>query len=319
MASCFLFRWVCSPAAREASYKGTFGSLLRIPGFQAMQRTTMLFTPQDCQPWPSTAGTLWQRGSHCHCKSGVPWDHASPGTCFPAQGTMVDCCFLCSCLIFKASIARRYKSGEEGSRQGLTEGLSPGVQPGTCAEQGLQGHPRLQRSALAWPPCIPPKGSHNSICLPSSPHLALQQNFFVPVSPHPAPHGQGLLHSSCPAASRPDIPPALLFNKICPGKYQPKVLETSSCCCSTAGSCDLILFLIFFFFFFFMPCTRWRNTKFQAPHQGKECICQQTSREDCCWRVCSPPTPPRISPCEDAQRCFSSCSVRLTGPGSALS
>ena len=155
-----------------------------------------------------------------------------------------------------------------GGREAVRPGASSGAHPAACTEQGLQGHPRLQHSALAWPPRIPPEGRGSSICLPNSPHIALQQHLRVPMSPHQAPHGQGLLHSSRPAASRPD--PLTLFHKICSGKHQPKVLETSSRCCSTAGSCDLILFLIFFFFFFFMPCAGWRNTKFQAPCLGKE-------------------------------------------------
>lgn len=66
--------------------------------------------------------------------------------------------------------------------------------------------------------------------------------------------------------------PQVLFSNICPGKYEPKVLETSSCCCSMAGSCDLILFLIFFFFFFFMACTGWRNAQCQELHQSRDAL-----------------------------------------------
>lgn len=69
---------------------------------------------QDHQPWPSTPEAL-------HV-CGVLRDHTSPGMCLPAQGTMADCCFLCSCLIFRASITRRYKSGEEGRQSGSTTG-----------------------------------------------------------------------------------------------------------------------------------------------------------------------------------------------------
>lgn len=79
VAGCSLFRRVCSPAAREASYKGTSGSLLQIPGFQAMQRTMMLFMPQD--PLPRTASP--DQGPPKPCMSVGPtatavWDPLGP-------------------------------------------------------------------------------------------------------------------------------------------------------------------------------------------------------------------------------------------------
>lgn len=271
MAGYSLFRRVCSPAAREASYKGTFGSLLRIPGFQATQSTTMLFMPQDPLPRTGSLGQAPQKpcmsvGPTATAVWGPPGPHISPGTCLPAQGTMADCCFLCSCLTFRASIARRYKSGRKGTGQALTLGPTPGSSLAACAERGLQGHPGVQHGGL---PTSHPKAAAAaaSSASPTAPTLPCSRTGLCPCPPHQAPHGQGLLHSSCPAASRPD--PLTLFSKTCAGKHQPKVLETSSRCGSTAGSCDLILFLIFFFFFFFVPCTGWRNMKFQAPHLSK--------------------------------------------------
>lgn len=82
---------------------------------------------QDWQPWQKpcmsvgpTATAVW----------GPLGPHISPGTCFPAQGTMADCCFL-SCLTFRASIARRYKSGRKGNRSGTNTGAGSGAQPGS--------------------------------------------------------------------------------------------------------------------------------------------------------------------------------------------
>lgn len=68
----------------------------------------MLFMPQDCQPWPSTPQALPEHGSHCSV--GFLGATHPLGCAVPAQGAMADGCFLCSCLIFRASIARRYRS-----------------------------------------------------------------------------------------------------------------------------------------------------------------------------------------------------------------
>lgn len=142
---------------------------------------------------------------------------------------MADGCFLCSCRIFRASIARRYRSGG-GRESGTDQRLSLAAWP--CAH-GLPG-------------CILPEGSNHSTHLPS----ILPCLYLCPLTRRYMP--------KCSQAAQNLLPtewdPLMLLGKVNPGKYQPKVLETSSCCCSMTGSCDLILFLIFFFFFFFMPC-----------------------------------------------------------------
>lgn len=176
----------------------------------------------------------------------------------PAQGAMADGCFLCSCLILRASIARRYKSGNKG-RIRHCPGTSSMLHLATCTKQGLQGCPRLQHSAVMW------SCAHVVSLHPSSQHLPPQQAHLAlkqPLSrvPTPSTPWPSVL-AQLPAGQTSDA-----LSKICPEKYQPKVLETSSRCCSREGSHDLILFLIFFFFFFFIPCAEWRNTKFQTPH-----------------------------------------------------
>lgn len=113
-----LFRRVCSLAAREAFYKRTFGSFLQILIFKSCRGQ------KHCSSCPRT---------HCpglpalakHPRS--PAQAAGPratatqprvlGSLHPAQGAMADGCFLCSCRIFRASIARRYRSG--GGREAV--------------------------------------------------------------------------------------------------------------------------------------------------------------------------------------------------------
>lgn len=89
-AGCSLFRWICSPAAREATYKGTLGSPLWIPGFQAMQGTIVLFMPQD--PFPSSASPGQAPQQLCMSVSPtatavwVLWEHTRLALCLPCSG-----------------------------------------------------------------------------------------------------------------------------------------------------------------------------------------------------------------------------------------
>jgi len=213
---------------------------------------------QDGQPWPSTPEALRKHRSRCHRSLESPGTAHSPGCAFLLRGR------------WRAAASSAPASASEPASPGGTNlGGREAVRGQLRSPPGSRCRARAARTAqapaLARSPRAPAAGSGSGRS--NSPHLALQQHSLAPVPSHQAPRGQGLPHSSRPAAGSPD--PSTLFGKICPGKYKPKVLETSSRRCSTAGSCDLILFLIFFFFFFFMPCPGWRNTKFQAPQPGK--------------------------------------------------
>lgn len=77
---------------------------------------------QCCCSCPRTASSGQTAREPCtSCRT----THALGLSC-PAQGAMAHGCFLCSCRIFRASIARRYRSG--GGREA---GTNPEAEPGT--------------------------------------------------------------------------------------------------------------------------------------------------------------------------------------------
>lgn len=120
---------------------------------------------QCCCSCPRTASPGQTAQEPCtSCKS----MHALGLAC-PAQGAMADGCFLCSCRIFRASIARRYRSGggrKSGTNQRLSLALctwAPWLHP---TQRQQPQHPPSQHFAL--PVSVPP---HQVLCaqvLPSS-------------------------------------------------------------------------------------------------------------------------------------------------------
>lgn len=194
-AGCSLFRWICSPAAREASYKGGFGSPLCIPGFPAMQGTMMQFV----DPFPSSAGP--GRAPQQLCTSSAPavWvlrGHTRRALCLPCSGSNGRRLLPLLLPHPQSQHGPAVQIWERGKHSGTALGPAPRSTWQPVPSEGCKDAPGSS-TVLLWPPCIPPHSRGCSICL-HSPHLALQQHLPVPMSPHQAPHGQVSLHSSWP-------------------------------------------------------------------------------------------------------------------------